>query len=382
MFKQSKLSVSSNRGEEAEALPHPQHGSHRGSQEALNIHCVPTVAMLRCAMEESHDCIALLDLRGEILYMNPPGLWLMELDVDPGLTRTSWSELWPRESFDIAEYSLESARSGRACRFTAQRPTARGAVRWWDVAISPIFDRHGHPVQMFCISRDVTEMKAAEHALRQELAAKEMLLREVDHRVKNGLATVAGLLSFQARRSANESVHACLQQAQSRVNAVAAIHRRLYELAKHDTLDIGECIADVARAIVSTQSEAGSITLMTACEHGIALKADRATTLALVTSELITNCIKHAFAQGEGIVQLTLAANPTHLLLRVDDNGRGLLSVPASANEGGIGMTIVRDLVKQLRGELRLDHSGPGAHVRVSVPRDAETATQCACSEA
>jgi PAS domain S-box-containing protein len=379
MFKQSNVLFSIERGEGTDAMP-PAANSHQRTRQALDIQLAPTAATFQSAMEESHDCIALIDMQGDILYMNPPGLWLMELETDPGMDRTSWCELWPREYVDVAEYGLESARSGRACRFTAQRPTARGAVRWWDVAMSPILDRSGHPVQMFCISRDVTALKSSEHSLRQELAAKDMLLREVDHRVKNGLASVAALLSVQARRSTDENVHACLQQAQTRVTAVAEIHRHLYELSKDDSLDIGDCIADVARAIVSTLSETGCITLTTACEHGIALKADRATTLALVTSELITNCIKHAFAHGEGTVQLTLAASATHLLLRVDDNGRGLLSIPEPASQGGIGMQIVQDLVRQLRGELRLDHAGPGAHVRVSVPRDAEVAAQSAWS--
>jgi two-component sensor histidine kinase len=302
--------------------------------------------------------------------MNLPGLWLMELDSDPSLRETAWAELWPRESVEVAEYSLESARSGRACRFIAHRPTARGSARWWDVAVSPIFDRRGDPVQIFCVSRDITELKSTESLLHQELAAKETMLREVNHRIKNALASVASLLSLQARHSQDAVVHACLQQAQSNVIAVAEVHRRLYEMAGHDSLDIGGCIADVVQSTVATLGAKGNVELRTHCDGGVALKADRAIALVLVASELVTNCVKHAFDDGRGTVDVAFTAGPKDAVLRVDDNGRGLGRDFFPEQSTGVGMRIVQRLVKQLDGQLKIDPADHGTHLSVSFPRD------------
>jgi len=336
----------------------------------LDVHLGPDATALEEAVENSHDCITLVDMQGRVLFMNLPGLWQLELEGDPGTSRIAWSELWSRENAELAEYSIESARSGRACRFTACRPTSRGAAKWWDVAVNPIFDRRGLPVQMFCVSRDITELKARELALQRELAEKETLLSEVNHRIKNALAAIAGLLSLQARQSQDAAVHACLQQAQSRVLAIAEIHRRIYEMAGHDCLDIGDCIADVARGTISTLDASVNIELRTACEHGVSLKSDQAITFALLTSELITNCVKHAFEGNDGKVEVAFSAGPTQLFLRVHDNGRGLPEGFDPRKSGGSGMKILLNLVRQLRGELSIARSGRGAHFDIVVPRE------------
>lgn len=342
------------------------------TSQPLDVHFSPDAAALEDAVENSHDCITLVDMQGHVLFMNLPGLWQMELEGDPAEQHITWPELWPRECVDLAEYSMESARSGRACRFTAHRLTSRGAAKWWDVAVSPIFDRRGDPVQMFCVSRDITELKQTESSLQRALAEKEVLLHEVNHRIKNGLAAIAGVLSLQARHSQDVLVHNCLQQAQSRVIAVAEIHRRLYEMAGHDSLDIGDCIADVARGTLATLDPCSNVELHTACERGIEVKSDQAITLALVISELITNCVKHAFQGASGKIRVALAAGPTQLSLQVNDNGRGFPADFNREHSAGVGMRIVHGLVRQLHGELRIENAAPGARFSIVFPRETD----------
>lgn len=331
---------------------------------AEETHFVPELTLLEEAIENSLDCIAVVDMQGAIEYMNLPGACLLGLDGEPCSERLSWSELWSQDCADLAEYSIESARSGRACRFTAHRPSTQGSEKWWDVAVTPVLDHDGNPIRMFCIARDITDLK------KSALESKHTLLTEANHRIKNGLIAVASLLSMQARRAQDENVRASLQQARSRIIAVAEVHRHLYEAEGNESVDVGDCISAVARESVATLSGEKAIRLRLTCPHGTTLNADRGTTLALVATELVTNCMKHAFPGGDGVVHVSLLASRTHVALHVDDDGRGLPESFDIHKDAGVGMNVVLRLVHQLHGELEIERRAPGAHFRVIVPRD------------
>lgn len=331
----------------------------------------PDSSVIEHAFENSHDCIAVVDLQGMIVYMNLPGSYLMGLDGRPPQQRVSWSELWSPDNHDLAEYSIDEARSGHQCRFMACRPTGSGLPRWWDIAANPIFDAHGVPSQMFCICRDVTELKQAERSLQQEIACKELLMVEASHRVKNHLAGIAGALSLQARYSGSETVRASLQQAQSRIQAVACIHRRLQHGRGNERLELCASMAEIAREAIAALGVEDHIAVTTSCPQGLTLSTDRGVALLLMTTELITNALKHAYAGGaKGSVRITVSGTQRQLLLQVDDDGRGLPVDFDPHGGAGLGMRIVQGLIAQLGGELQIEARPPGAHFRVRLPRD------------
>lgn len=332
----------------------------------------PDSSVIEHAFENSHDCIVVVDMQGMIVYMNLPGSYLMGLDGRPPQQRVSWSELWSPDNHDLAEYSIDEARSGHQCRFMACRPTASGLPRWWDIAANPIFDAHGAPSQMFCVCRDVTELKQAERSLQQEIASKELLLVEASHRVKNHLTVIAGALALQARYSGDETVRASLQQAQSRIQAVACIHRRLQHGRGNERLELCSSMAEIAREAIAALGVEDHIAITISCPQGLTLSTDRGVALLLMTTELLTNSLKHAYPGGDkGSVRVTVSGTQRQLLLQVDDDGRGL---PVDFNPRGgtgLGMRIVQGLIAQLSGELQIEAQLPGAHFRVRLPRDA-----------
>jgi PAS domain S-box-containing protein len=344
---------------------HEEAGPHM-----VDIPLSPDSSALEDALENSHDCIALVDMQGMVVYMNLPGSCLMGLDGRPPQQRVSWPELWSPDNLDLAEYSIDAAKSGHQCRFTACRLTSNGLPKWWDIAVNPIFDAHGIPAQMFCICRDVTELKQAERSLQNQIACQEMLLVEANHRVKNHLASIAGVLSLQARESHNDVVRTSLQQAQSRIQAVASIHRRLQLGSGNERVDLGTSMAEIAREAVEALGEEGHIAMEIECPPGLVLAADRAVGVLLMTTELITNCMKHAYpAHARGSVRVSVSATQRHLLLQVDDDGRGLPVGFDPCSQAGIGMRIIQSLVAQLRGELQIESQPRGAHFRVRLPR-------------
>jgi two-component sensor histidine kinase len=225
---------------------------------------------------------------------------------------------------------------------------------------------------MFCICRDVTELKQAERSLQQEIACKDLLLVEASHRVKNHLAGIAGALSLQARYSGNETVRASLQQAQSRIQAVACIHRCLQQGRGNEWLELCPSLAEIAREAIAALGVEDHISVSISCPQGLTLATDRAVALLLMTTELLTNSLKHAYpVSNKGAVRIGVSGVQRHLLLQVDDEGRGLPPDFNPRSGTGLGMKIVHGLIAQLGGELQIEAQSPGAHFRVRLPRDA-----------
>lgn len=331
----------------------------------------PDADPLEQAFENSHDCIALVDMQGRVLYMNLPGACLMGLDGRPPRQPVYWPELWSPEHRDLADYSIEEARCGHQCRFLACRRLANGLPRWWDVAVSPVFDAQGIPFRMLCVCRDVTTFKQAESSLQQQLAAKALLLAEASHRIKNHLTVIAAALALQARCSDNETVRASLRQAQCRIQAVASIHGRLQQGAGDEPLELSAELAQIARQAIAALGVEDHIAVTISCPQRLTMPTDRAVALLLITTELMTNALKHAYPEGRrGEVRITVDGTKRQLMLQVDDDGSGLPRDFDRHAGSGLGMRIVEGLVAQLRGELHIESRPPGAHFRVCLPMD------------
>jgi len=331
----------------------------------------PDVGVLEQAFETCHDCIALVDLQGRVIYMNLPGSCLMGLDGRPPQQPVSWLELWSPDHRDLADYSIDEARCGHPCRFLASRRMANGLPRWWDIAANPGFDAHGVPSQMFCVCRDVTALKQTECSLQQQVAAKELLLAEASHRIKNHLTVIAAALALQARCSHNDAVRASLQQAQSRIQAVACIHHRLQQSTSNDPLELAGPLAEIARQAIAALGVEGHIAVTISCPQRLVMATDRAVALLLMITELVTNALKHGYPDGRGgCVRITLDGSKRELMLQVDDDGRGLPRDFDLHGGSGLGMRIVEGLVAQLHGELQIEPRAPGAHFRVHLPTD------------
>ena len=119
-----------------------------------------------------HDCIKILDLEGRLLWMNESGMQALEIcDLGP-FVNSSWIRFWEGEDAKAAQAAVEAARKGETSRFTGYFPTtATKQSRWWDVVVSPIRNAEGKPERLLAVSRDVTEHKRNEKALREAHSA-------------------------------------------------------------------------------------------------------------------------------------------------------------------------------------------------------------------
>lgn len=143
-------------------------------------------------VEGSSDCIKLLDPEGRILFMNGPGLFIMEIDDFASVRGSIWTGFWPEDSRHLAEEALQQAVQGGTGHFQALCPTAKGTPRWWDVAVSGIRGGSGRIERILATSRDITASKQAEIAVR----TSEQTLRKVLDRIFAfaGLLTPEGIM--------------------------------------------------------------------------------------------------------------------------------------------------------------------------------------------
>ncbi|MEE8392665.1 MAG: histidine kinase dimerization/phosphoacceptor domain -containing protein [Anaerolineae bacterium] len=208
--------------------------------------------------------------------------------------------------------------------------------------------------------REIVERVRAEDQIKASLKEKEVLLKEIHHRVKNNLQVVSSMLSLQARSVKDESTLKVLQESQNRVRSMALIHERLYRSHDLARVDFGVYIRDLAAQLVrSYRSYSGPVNL-TVDADDVFLDIDTAIPCGLITNELISNSLKYAFPNGrEGEIRIKIHSDhDDQLTMIVSDNGIGLPEGLDFRNTESLGMQLVNALVDQMEGSVELRSNG------------------------
>lgn len=217
---------------------------------------------------------------------------------------------------------------------------------------------------------DLEAIVAARTAeLRQTIEQKTALLHEVDHRVKNNLQLIASLMLLQTRRVKDPAVRKALGGMLERVNAVATVHRRLFQSDDVAMFDIAAFVQDLADDTLGASGRADiRINLDT---EQVLVPATLAAPLALVINELLINAINHGFPPGRG-GEVSVGVHRKHDILRIEitDNGVGMVRATDSdrGDEIGFGLTIVDLLGRQLRAKVDRSDADPGVKVTLELP--------------
>lgn len=211
---------------------------------------------------------------------------------------------------------------------------------------------------------DVTEARRRE----QELKVKEATIREVHHRVKNNLQTVASLLRIQGRRTENPEVDRALSEAVERIGAMAVVHEML-AAATDETVDLTEAARTVVDMVRQSVAEPGSKVTATVEGQPVVVPAAAATSLALVIAELVHNAIEHGFAgRLGGSVEVAIKRLPAELHIAVRDDGVGLPEGFSAAHDAKLGLAIVKTVVQDDLGGTLAFGEGRGTVVTIRAP--------------
>jgi len=202
--------------------------------------------------------------------------------------------------------------------------------------------------------RDITERKLVEERLRKALDEREVLLREIHHRVKNNLGLVSGVLKLQERRAGEESVRAVLRSAQRRVDSLAILHGKLYRSENLADLSAPEYLSGLLDHLWGFYRDLGHTVKVRMDIENVSFGVETAIPLGFILTELFSNCIKHAFPErtdGSITVALRRLAGIEYELM-VSDNGVGLRDWSPEARLSTLGLELVTIFVRQLDGDL------------------------------
>lgn len=297
------------------------------------------------------DGLIRLNSEGEVLYASPNALSCFHrLGVLGSLVGRSLAEVTTELLDDQTptDESLPLVVTGRAPWRTDLE--SRGVCL--SLRAVPLTEANQR-VGAVLLCRDVSELRRRE----RELLTKDATIREIHHRVKNNLQTVAALLRLQARRMTSTEAREALGEAIRRVTTIAQVHETLSQTLD-ETVDFDALVDRSLRLAADVASAGGSVRTERVGSFGM-VPAEAATALALVLTELVTNAVEHGFADGRpGTVEITAERSGAHLRAIVADDGRGLPD--SRAPRGGLGTQIVSTLVRyELHGTIEWEPREP-----------------------
>lgn len=258
-----------------------------------------------------------------------------------------------------------------------------GTTFWNALYLSPVRDKDGMIRFFFASQLDITDRVAAQDIIHQQkelverevarrtsdlraaLDAKTILLHEVDHRVKNNLTMIGSLLRLQARTIDDPIISAKLESMLERVDALAVVHRQLYQSEDIARFDIGGFAENLALDVVGSS---GRMDITLNIEAGpLLIEAVHASALGLILNEILTNAIKHGFANGRGGTLTLLVRNENDRgFIRICDDGPGL---PSAKRTKSIGTALITRLARQAKAEATWSDNKPGTCVTITFPR-------------
>ena len=317
-----------------------------------------------------------LDAGGRVAYASPNALSVYRrLGLHGDLTNLVLTDLTrdlvpPRRRLD--EESLSAVLSGRADRDT-EIATDDVALVVRSIPLRP----HGERIGAVILLRDVTELRRRD----RELVTKDATIREIHHRVKNNLQTVAALLRLQARRIDQPEARAALEEAVRRVGSIAIVHETLSQ-AVEETVDFDEIADRLGRMVTDVSAVSGRVRVLRDGAFGV-LPSESATAMAMVLTEILQNAVEHGYpgmadaaevdAAHQGRILVSVRRIVGRLHVAVQDDGVGLPADFDPDATKSLGLSIVRTLVESELGgiiEMGPANEGSGARVQIDVPMD------------
>jgi PAS domain S-box-containing protein len=240
------------------------------------------------------------------------------------------------------------------------------------VATAPIRDIHQRIIGIVKVIRDITPQKEIEEQLRSSLEEKEVLLREIHHRVKNNLQVVASLLNIQSYSQRSEEGRKALVESQSRIYSMALVHQLLYQSADLAQIDLSEYLSKLVQQLVTMYAIDAGIKLHVS-SPALRVDIDRAVPCGLIVNELVTNALIHACPDGRGgNISVTLEQVDGNVRLAVADDGIGMNEPVNIEALGSFGLQIANTLSQQLDGSMTIEHER-GTVIRVDFPLTAQS---------
>ncbi len=260
-------------------------------------------------------------------------------------------------SFWIKKYDVTL--SGVPQYFETSFSDSKGNNIWYEIFLNPIYDEDKKVVEISGIGHDITEKIKANERIQQSLQEKEVLLKEVHHRVKNNLQVISSILNLQSSYVKDQNTLNILKESQNRIKSMAFIHESLYQTKDFSSINFSEYIVNLSQKLIHTYSNSYVEIKLNLDVQTIFLNLDLAIPSGLIINEIVSNAIKYAFSDNdaENTIAIKVHTEGENLKLIIEDNGVGLPEHIDFRNTESLGLQLVITLVDQLNGNIQIDNT-------------------------
>ncbi|MCW3084957.1 MAG: domain S-box [Bacteroidetes bacterium] len=279
------------------------------------------------------------------------------VNVYIGISMVSGETVSTKEynSFWIKKY--ESAFKGDPQHFETKFVDPNARTVWREIFLNPIYDELNNVVGVSGIGHDVTEKKFAEEKIRQSLKEKEVLLKEVHHRVKNNLQVISSILNLQSSYVKDPGTLNILKESQNRIKSMAFIHESLYQTKDFSSINFSEYVVNLSQNLIQSYSNFENEIKLNLDIQNVFLNLDLAIPCGLIINEIISNALKYAFVDKKDDCEITIqmVLKDESLVLFIADNGIGLPKEIDYRNTQSLGLQLVVTLTDQLNGNIEMN---------------------------
>jgi PAS domain S-box-containing protein len=295
------------------------------------------------------------DIRGHVVEWNPAAVRMFGYSREEALGQ-HWTFLVPETHRKNVENVVSEIYTKKiANHFTSENLDRESRIILCEWFNSPLIALNGHTIGAASLVMDITERKKTEEQVRELLREKDLLLKEVHHRIKNNMSTVISLLSMQAGMQQDPASAAALQDACGRLRSMSILYDKLYRSENLKELSLGGYLRPLIGEILQVFPFKGHIQSNLEIED-FSLPVKQLSSLGMIVNELITNILKHAFpGQSGGSIVVIVRKTGVHVSLIVEDDGIGIPEVVDIENPEGFGLQLVNLLTQQLNGTLTVE---------------------------
>ena len=312
------------------------------------------------------------DVDGHTVYWNKRLDEITGISADEGKGKGWEQGIHPEDRERVAAKWYESVKKRAAFRSEYRFLHRSGRTIWTIGQAVPMRDSGGEVVGFVGTITDITDLKEAEEKIKTSLEEKNLLLKEIHHRVKNNMQVISSILVLQSVSLDKETTD-IFRECQNRIKSMALIHDKLYMTEDLTHIDFREYIETLSRSLfISYKKDTDRIGLKIDVRD-VFLSIDTAVPLGLLINELVSNSLEHAFPEGrEGEIEMVLQnIDDDHIELRVKDNGIGLPKDFDFRNTESLGFQLIILLAEtQLHGEVRLGKD-EGTEIQISLTKKA-----------
>ena len=318
--------------------------------------------------EKSPDAVVILDGEDKIVQSNGSFQKLFGYELHETFGKNIFQLIQPPHLLSEISEIKDTIEKSKFLQMETERMNSKGVS--FDVSLqSYSIDIGEEKTGSYHIYRDITRKKLKDESIKNTLLEKEMLLKEVHHRVKNNLQIVSSLLYLQTKSLKDKKIIDVFLESQNRVKSIALIHERIYQSANLSRIDFERYLSAFIPHLFQTFGKTDGNIDYKIKAGNIFLSTDTAIPCGLIINEIVTNSLKYAFSnlqKGEISIEL-IYHNNNNVTLIVKDNGIGLPDGINLTNAKTLGLQIISILVKQLNGKIEISNQ-KGTVYKITFP--------------